>query len=126
MSPPDALVSDRVADAAVMSGRDDTDDSTGDEPISVLVLSTRGVIDMIYVDPAHRGRGVAGALYRAAVARHGRIGTDARLTESGVAFARRYRVPLYNASRRKAVLDAEEHERRGAEVLRYAARVARR
>ena len=53
-------------------------------------------------------------------------GEPPRLTESGVAFARRYRVPLYNASRRKAVLEAEEHERRGAEVLRYAARVARR
>lgn len=89
-------------------------------PVGVMVVSTGRIIDMVYVDPAYRGKGVSDSLYRHAVETHGRIGTDERLTPAGVAFAKRLRIPLFGASRRVATLDAAEHERRGAESLRRA------
>jgi GNAT superfamily N-acetyltransferase len=96
----------------------------GDRVVGVMIVSTRWIVDLVYVDRDMRGRGIAGALLASARHQHGKaVGTDDRLTVSGVAWARHYRVPFYGADRREATVEPEVVEGTGQAALERATRI---
>ncbi|MCE4224323.1 GNAT family N-acetyltransferase [Methylobacterium sp. C25] len=75
---------DRSAFAAQRASRPTWIASVGSMPAGFADLEPDGHIDMLYVDFAHRRRGVARALLKAVACEADRLGLDALVTEASI------------------------------------------